>query len=110
MFQMEELIMKELNILYLYPDILELYGDFGNIQVLKYRLEKRGIKVNVTPYSIGNEAPDFTKFDLVFSGGGADQEQGILSEDLIQYKDNIKEAVNKRCIFLTYLWILSIIW
>lgn len=92
--------MKELNILYLYPDILELYGDFGNIQVLKYRLEKRGIKVNVTPYSIGDEAPDFTKFDLVFSGGGADQEQGILSEDLIKYKDNIKEAINNGVFFL----------
>lgn len=92
--------MKELNILYLYPDILELYGDFGNIQVLKYRLEKRGIKVNVTPYSIGDEAPDFTKFDLVFSGGGADQEQGILSEDLIKYKDNIKKAINNGVFFL----------
>ena len=92
--------MKELNILYLYPDILELYGDFGNIQVLKYRLEKRGIKVNVTPYSIGDEAPDFTKFDLVFSGGGADQEQGIFSEDLIKYKDNIKEAINNGLFFL----------
>ena len=92
--------MKELNILYLYPDILELYGDFGNIQVLKYRLEKRGIKVNVTPYSISDEAPDFTKFDLVFSGGGADQEQGILSEDLIKYKDNIKEAINNGVFFL----------
>lgn len=92
--------MKELNILYLYPDILELYGDFGNIQVLKYRLEKRGIKAIVTPYSIGDEAPDFTKFDLVFSGGGADQEQGILSEDLIKYKDNIKEAINNGVFFL----------
>ena len=60
--------MKELNILYLYPDILELYGDFGNIQVLKYRLEKRGIKANITPYSIGDDTPDFNKFDLVFSG------------------------------------------
>ena len=92
--------MKELNILYLYPDILELYGDFGNIQVLKYRLEKRGIKVNVTPYSIGDEAPDFTRFDLIFSGGGADQEQGILSKDLIKYKDNIKEAINNGVFFL----------
>ena len=92
--------MKELNILYLYPDILELYGDFGNIQVLKYRLEKRGIKVNVTPYSIGDNAPDFTEFDLVFSGGGADQEQGILSEDLIKYKDNIKKAINNGVFFL----------
>lgn len=92
--------MKELNILYLYPDILELYGDFGNIQVLKYRLEKRGIKVNITPYSIGDNAPDFTEFDLVFSGGGADQEQGILSEDLIKYKDNIKKAINNGVFFL----------
>ena len=92
--------MKELKVLYLYPDILELYGDYGNIQVLKYRLEKRGINVNITPYSIGDEAPDFTKFDLVFSGGGADQEQGILSEDLIQYKDTIKEAVNSGVFFL----------
>ena len=43
---------KDLKILYLYPDILELYGDFGNIQVLKYRLEQRGFKANVISYSI----------------------------------------------------------
>ena len=78
---------KELKILYLYPDILELYGDFGNIQVLKYRLEKRGIKPIVIPYSIGDDIPNFSEFDLVFSGGGADQEQGILAEDLIKYKE-----------------------
>ena len=71
--------MKELKILYLYPDILELYGDFGNIQVLRYRLEQRGIKATIVPYSIGDASPDFNDFDLVFAGGGADQEQGILS-------------------------------
>ena len=42
--------MKELKILYLYPDILELYGDFGNIQVLRYRLEQRGIKLRLMQY------------------------------------------------------------
>ena len=36
--------MKEIKILYLYPDMLELYGDYGNIQVLKYRIEARGYK------------------------------------------------------------------
>ena len=91
---------KCLNILYLYPDILELYGDFGNIQVLKYRLEKRGFKANITPYSIGDTPPNFKDYDLVFSGGGADQEQGILAEDLIKYKDNIKEAVDSGVFFL----------
>ena len=92
--------MKELKILYLYPDILELYGDFGNIQVLRYRLEKRGIKATIVPYSIGDDAPNFNDYDLVFAGGGADQEQVILSKDLVQYSDNIKEAVNNGVFFL----------
>ena len=92
--------MKELKILYLYPDILELYGDYGNIQVLKYRLEKRGIKAIITPYTIGDDAPNFKDFDIVFAGGGADQEQSILAKDLIKYKDNIKEAIENKVFFL----------
>lgn len=92
--------MKELKILYLYPDILELYGDYGNIQVLKYRLEQRGYTACIEPYSIGDETPDFNNYDIVFAGGGADKEQGILSEDLIKYKDNIKEAIDNGVFFL----------
>ena len=60
--------MKELKILYLYPDILELYGDFGNIQILQYRLEKRGFKATIVPYSIGDTSPNFKDYDLVFAG------------------------------------------
>ena len=92
--------MKELKILYLYPDILELYGDFGNIQVLKYRLEQRGFKAIIEPYSIGDTPPDFKSYDLVFAGGGADQEQSILAKDLIHYKENIKEAIDNGVFFL----------
>ena len=61
--------MKELKILYLYPDILELYGDYGNIQVLRYRLEKRGFKATIDTYSIGDIPPDFRIYDFVFAGG-----------------------------------------
>lgn len=92
--------MKELKILYLYPDMLELYGDFGNIQVLKYRLEKRGFKAIIDTYSIGSPTPDFTNYDLVFAGGGADNEQSILSKDLIQFKDEIKSAEQNGVFFL----------
>ena len=92
--------MKELKILYLYPDMLELYGDFGNIQVLKYRLEKRGFKAIIDTYSIGSPTPDFTNYDLVFAGGGADNEQSILSKDLIQYKENIRKAIDNGVFFL----------
>ena len=92
--------MKELKILYLYPDILELYGDFGNIQVLKYRLEQRGFTATIVPYSIGDASPNFNDYDIVFAGGGADQEQGILAEDLLKYKDNIKKAADNGVFFL----------
>ena len=91
---------KSVKILYLYPDMLELYGDYGNIQVLKYRIESRGYKAIIDRYSIGDTAPNFNDYDIVFAGGGADNEQSILAEDLVKYKDNIKEAVNNGVFFL----------
>ena len=91
---------KCLKILYLYPDMLELYGDYGNIQVLKYRIESRGYTVIIDRYSIGDEAPDFNNYDIVFAGGGADNEQSILADDLVKYKDNIKKAVQNGVFFL----------
>lgn len=89
-----------LKILYLYPDMLELYGDYGNIQVLKYRIESRGYKAIIDKYSIGDDSPNFNDYDIVFAGGGADNEQSILAEDLVKYKDNIKEAVENGVFFL----------
>lgn len=92
--------MKEIKILYLYPDILDLYGDIGNIKVLKYRIEKRGFSAIIDTYSIGDKAPVFSAYDIVFSGGGADNEQKILSDDLVKYKDEIKKAVSEGVFFL----------
>ena len=89
-----------LKILYLYPDMLELYGDYGNIQVLKYRIESRGYQAVIDRYSIGDDAPNFNDYDIVFAGGGADNEQSILAEDLVKYKENIQEAVQNGVFFL----------
>ncbi len=89
-----------LKILYLYPDMLELYGDYGNIQVLKYRIESRGYKAIIDRYSIGDNTPDFNNYDIIFAGGGADNEQSILADDLVKYKDNIKDAVQNGVFFL----------
>ena len=82
-------------ILYLYPDLLDLYGDSGNIEVLKYRMKKRGIKCIVDTYSILEEKPNFEDYNLIFMGGGADREQTILSKDLIKYKEDIEKAIKK---------------
>ena len=71
----------ELNICHLYPDILNLYGDRGNIITMKRRMEDRGIKVNVEGCSIG-EALDANRYDIFFIGGGQDFEQEVLLKDL----------------------------
>ena len=90
----------EFKILYLYPDILDLYGDIGNIKVLKYRLEQRGIKCIIDRYSIGNDKPNFSDYDFVFLGGGADNEQQAIMSDLMENRDSIKKAVDEGVFFL----------
>ena len=75
----------ELNICHLYPDLLNVYGDTGNILILKYRAEKRGIKVNVSNISIGDTF-EGKNYDIVFFGGGQDFEQTIVSKDLSDLK------------------------
>lgn len=91
----------ELKICHLYPDILNLYGDQGNIICMKKRLEWRNIDCSITEVSIG-ETADFTDFDIFFIGGGQDFEQEILLGDLAGGKaDEIKAAVADGRTFLT---------
>lgn len=75
----------ELNLCHLYPDLLNVYGDIGNILILKYRAEQRGIKVNVHNLSLGDPFLSQAE-DIVFFGGGQDYEQSIVSKDLIEHK------------------------
>lgn len=85
----------ELNICHLYPDLLNVYGDVGNILILKHRAEKRGIKVNVFNISI-NDDFNCDDMDIVFFGGGQDYEQSIVSKDLTENKkDSLRTYVEK---------------
>jgi len=74
----------ELNICHLYPDLLNVYGDIGNILILKYRAQKRNIDVNIFNISMG-ESFNKDDYDIVFFGGGQDYEQSIVSNDLNEY-------------------------
>ena len=90
----------ELNICHLYPDILNLYGDRGNIITMKRRMEDRGIKVNVEGCSIG-ETLDANRYDIFFIGGGQDFEQEVLLKDLGNGKAaEIRAAVEDEKTFL----------
>ncbi|WP_291575998.1 type 1 glutamine amidotransferase [Clostridium sp. UBA4548] len=91
----------ELNICHLYPDLLNVYGDMGNILVLKHRAEERGIKVNIFNISV-NDSFDENNYDIVFFGGGQDYEQSIVSEDLIKNKkEAIKNYIENGRVFLS---------
>ena len=81
----------DLNICHLYPDLLNVYGDVGNILILKHRAELRGIKVNILNNSL-NDAFNVDNYDIVLFGGGQDFEQSIVSNDLSGAK---KDALEK---------------
>ena len=72
---------RSLRICHLYPEMLNLYGDRGNMLCLVRRLAWRGIRADVVGVGRGNtlRAADF---DLIFIGGGQDAEQSALMEDL----------------------------
>lgn len=92
--------MYELTICHLYPDLMNLYGDRGNIIALSKRCEWRGIDVKVVPVSL-KEPFEYEKYDIIFMGGGQDYEQAIIQEDLMSGKRKlIIEAVESGKVFL----------
>lgn len=90
----------ELNICHLYPDLLNVYGDVGNILILKDRIQKRNIDVNIHNISV-NDKFDADMFDIVLLGGGQDTEQTIASNDLKYKKDELKRYIETDKVLLT---------
>ena len=77
---------------HLYPDLLNLYGDRGNLAALKKRLEWRGISVEVKEFELNDEI-DFSALDLVFLGGGSDREQFLVCNKLREQKATLQEYI-----------------
>ena len=91
----------ELKICHLYPDVLNLYGDGGNILCMQQRLRWRGIDAVIERMPIG-AAGSLAPFDIVFIGGGQDFEQQVLLDDLHRGRSSeIKAAAEDGVVFLT---------
>ena len=82
----------KLTIGHLYPELLNLYGDRGNIISLQKRAQWRGIDAEVIEYNLSDEI-DFSKLDIVFVGGGSDREQLLVCKRLSEIKTQFKEYV-----------------
>jgi CobQ-like glutamine amidotransferase family enzyme len=74
-----------LTIGWLYPDLMNIYGDRGNVLTLYQRARWRGLRVDVLELGKG-ETRGMEGVDLFFFGGGQDREQGLVYEDLLEHK------------------------
>ena len=77
---------------HLYPDLLNLYGDRGNIQCLMKRCLWRGIEAETIAYELDDKI-DFSKLDIVLLGGGSDREQMLVCEKLKEIQKDFKAYV-----------------
>lgn len=86
-------------ILYLYYDLLNLYGESGNLKILKNHLTKQGLNVKILYLTIKDDL-DFTKYDLIIMSAGTDNNQLVILKHLLKYKRDIIKAIENNKFFL----------
>jgi lipid II isoglutaminyl synthase (glutamine-hydrolysing) len=79
----------------LYPDLMNIYADRGNIAVLRARCEWRGIEFEVSSSSL-RERLDPDSADLFYIGGGQDRDQVAVAEDMVATKREALHAAQER--------------
>ena len=92
----------KLNIVDMYSDILNVYGDIGNLLALKQRCNWRGIDTNITKFSKDTDIKlDIENTDIILIGGGSDQGQSIVSQHLLNQRNKLQEFIDNNGVILT---------
>ncbi len=90
-----------LTIAHLYHDLLNLYGESGNVKALEYNLNNIGIKTKVVSLSLDDDF-SFKDYDIVYIGTGTENNQLLALNHLLAYKQDIKDYIeNKKYFFVT---------
>lgn len=85
----------KLRLAHLYPKLMNIYGDRGNILCLERRCRERGIAFEVSELDLGDKLKA-KEYDLVFIGGAQDREQRRVADDLVGVKGKaLREAVDR---------------
>lgn len=84
-----------LRVLALYPELMNIYADRGNLQVLRARCEWRSIGFELASATVG-EAFDPEAHDLVYMGGGQDRDQAAVAHDMAETKRDALHAAAER--------------
>lgn len=85
-----------INILHLFPELLSLYGERGNVEILKKTLEDNGCSVNVTR---SEDVPSFDGFDFIYIGSGTENALIEAGKRLSAFSKEISQAI-ENSIFL----------
>src|SRR5579859_6775085 len=88
-----------LRICHLYPTLLSIAGDRGNLMAISKRAEWRGMRVEATEVGVGHH-PDFTQFDLILFHGGQDKEMDVAARDLEGKAASLRDAVEQDVVVL----------
>lgn len=89
----------KINILCLYYDLMNLYGDTGNVKVIKHHLDKLNISYNIDYLSIDDKI-NFSNYDLILIGSGTEDNRMIALKHLSKYKKDIQNAIDNNKFFL----------
>ena len=82
---------RSLRVCALYPDLMNIYADRGNLLLLERRCAWRGIGFEVSAAGLGEEI-DPTAHDLFYLGGGQDRDQQLCAQDLVDVKRDALHA------------------
>lgn len=79
---------KPLVLVHLYPREMNIYGDTGNVLVLRRRLQWRDVPVRIEPVGVGDPIP--SDADIILGGGGQDAAQGDIGVDMLAKGDQLR--------------------
>ncbi len=84
--------LKPLTLVHLYPEQMNIYGDWGNVLTLIQRAKWHGYNLRVVAHHPGKPFPK--EVDIVIGGGGQDSGQGVIQNDLLSIGDELKRCAD----------------
>ena len=85
---------KTLTLLHLYPEQMNIYGDWGNVLTPVQRAKWQGYDMKIVDHHPGKQLP--ADIDIVIGGGGQDSGQTVIQDDLLRIGDGLKRLADQR--------------
>ncbi len=92
--------MKQINVLHLYYNLMNLSGENGNMVAIEDALKEQKVKYSIDRLSIGDKI-DFNKYHLIYIGNGSRDSQEMARQDLLKYKYKLEKVFKNKLIIAT---------